>query len=134
MRAVLIWWRMTIPGSNILNMAMGLIGAQTVAWSRFLGLTTNAAGIDVPSWMAPMNVTGSFQPVSATLVQQLGLDMTKNYATFFASQDFGDPDRDKTGDRLGYAGKVWQVESKTPWYAQDGWEYVLCVEVTNAAE
>lgn len=123
---------MTVPGSNILRMALGLIGPQTVGWRAFLGMTQNAAGFEVPTWAASVNVLGSFQPVSSTLLQQLGLDWTKNYATFFASGQFGDVDRDKTGDRLTYAGKTYQIESKTPWYAQDGWEYVLCVEVTNA--
>ena len=132
MRAVLIWWRMTVPGSNLLNMAMGLIGAQAVGWRKYLGKTTNAAGFDVVTWAAAVTTYGSFQPVTAAMIQQLGLDMTKNYATFFASAEFGDPDRDKTGDRLTYAGKTYQIESKTPWHAQDSWEYVLCVEVTNA--
>ena len=132
MRAVLIWWRMTVPGSNLLNRAMGLIGVQAVGWRKYAGKVTNAAGFDVVTWAAAVTVKGSFQPVSAAMVQQLGLDMTKNYATFFASDQFGDPDRDKTGDRLIYAGKTYQIESKTPWYAQDSWEYVLCVEVTNA--
>jgi len=111
---------------------MGLIGAQTVAWSRFTGFTTNAAGVQVPAFSAPVDVVGSFQPVTAKLIEQLGLDFTRNYATFFASENFGDVQRDKTGDRLAYGGKVFQIESKTPWHAQDGWEYVLCVEVTNA--
>lgn len=123
---------MTIPGANLLNIALGLIGPQKVLWSKYQGKTQDAAGFDVPTWSPPVTVQGSVQPVSATLLQQLGMDWTKNYITFFASGDFGDVDRDKTGDRITYAGRVYQVESKTPWYAQDGWEYVLCVEVTNA--
>jgi hypothetical protein len=134
MRAVLIWWRMTVPGSNLLNMAMGLIGAQAVGWRKYLGKVTNAAGFDVITWAEAVTVYGSFQPVSDAMVQQLGLDMTKNYATFFASENFGEVDRDKTGDRLVYAGKTYQIESKTPWHSQDGWDYVLCVEVKNASE
>lgn len=121
-----------IPGSNLLAMAAGLIGQQVVAWSQFQGMTTNAAGFEVPTWADPVDIPGSLQPVSATLVQQLGLDMTRNHVTFFASASFGDVDRDKTGDRLAYAGRVYQIESKTPWHAQDGWEYVVAVEVTNA--
>lgn len=123
---------MTIPGSNILNMAMGLIGAQTVGWERFTGFTTNAAGVDVPSFADEVPLTGSFQAVPFKLVQQLGLDWSKTYATFYASVNFGEPERDKTGDRLTYAGKVYQIESKTTWHAQDGWDYVLCVELTYA--
>lgn len=123
---------MTVPGSNLLNMALGLIAGQRVGWRQFLGTTTNAAGVKVPTWAASVDITGSFQPVPATLLQQYGLDMSKNYATFYSSHQMGDPDRSKAGDRLIYAGKVYQIESKTPWFAQDGWESALCVEVTNA--
>lgn len=123
---------MSFPGGNILSVALGLIPSQAVGWQRFLGIVTNAAGIDVPTWRAPVTIRGSFQPVSATLMQALGLDMTKNYATFYASQPMQDVDRDKTGDRLTYNGKTWQIISKTEWYPQDGWDGILCVEVTNA--
>lgn len=121
-------------GGNLLEMALGLTGTQDVEWSAFEGKTTNAAGYDVATWADPVTVAGSFQAVSSSLIQQLGLDMSRNYGTFFASKNFGDLNRDKTSDRLAYAGKIYQVISKTPWHAQDGWDYVLCVEVTNAAE
>lgn len=123
---------MTVPGSNLLNMALSLIGPQPVAWAAFSGMTTNAAGIDVPTWAAAVTVYGSFQPASNTLLQTLGLDWNKNYAIFYASQAFTEPDRDMSGDRLTYAGKTYQVESGSKWFTQDGWEGVLCVEVTNA--
>ena len=125
---------MSVPGSNLLNMALGLISSQAVGWRAYVGKTINAAGFEVPTFAEPVTVYGSFQPVSDNMVQQLGLDMTKNYATFFASRNFGEVDRDKTGDRLIYAGRVYQIESKTPWHDQDGWDYVLCVELKNVAE
>lgn len=120
---------MIVPGSNLLRMAMGVIGAQEVQWSRFLNKTTNAAGIDVPTFAAPVTVYGSFQAVDQNLLQNLGLDWTKNYATFYASEDFGDVNRDKTGDRLVYGGTTYGVLSKTPWFLQDGWNRVFCVEI-----
>lgn len=121
-----------IPGANLLNMALGVIGAQQPEWRKYLGMTTNPAGVKVATWAAGVPVTGSLQPVGNTHLQQLGLDWTKSYVTFYASQDFGDPTRDKTGDKLVYGGKTYQVMSKTPWVLQDGWSSVLCVEVTNA--
>lgn len=123
---------MSFPGGNILSVALGLIPSQAVGWRRFEGVVTNAAGVDVPTWQAPVTIRGSFQPVSATLMQTLGLDMTKNYATFYAAEPMQDVDRDKTGDRLTYNGRVWQIISKTEWYPQDGWDGIMCVEVTNA--
>lgn len=121
---------MIVPGSNLLQMAMGVIGAQKVEWRRFTGTVTNAAGVKVPSYSDPVDVYGSFQAVDQSLLQNLGLDWTKNYATFYASVNFGDVQRDKTGDRLTYDGKNFAISSKTPWYAQDGWSRVLCVEIT----
>lgn len=123
---------MIVPGSNLLNMAFGVIGQQAVEWSSFLGNITNAAGVKVPSWAAPTTLGGSFQPVARSLYQQLGLDFTKNYANFYASADVMDVLRNKSGDRLAYAGKTYQVLSNTDWFAQDGWKGVMCVEVTNA--
>lgn len=123
---------MLVPGANLLTLAHGLIGRQTVQWLRFTGMTTNAAGVDVPAWAEPVDIYGSFQAVSATMLQNLGLDWTKDYATFYNENQFSDPSRDKTGDRLIYGGDTYQIESKTPWYKQDGWESVLCVKVTNA--
>lgn len=123
---------MIVPGSNLLNMAFGLIGQQVVQWSSFLGLVTNAAGTKVPTWAAPIALGGSFQPVARTLYQQLGLDFNKSYANFYASADIMDVLRNKTGDRLAYAGRTYQVLSNNDWIAQDGWKGVLCIEVTNA--
>lgn len=123
---------MIIPGANLLGLAFGVIGRQTVAWSQFTGGALNAAGVRVPTWAPPVDIGGSFQPVPNTLIQALGLDWTKTYANFYAEADFTDVMRDKTGDRLAYAGKTYQILSKTDWKPQDGWQGVLCIEVTNA--
>lgn len=121
-----------IPGANLLNMAFGLIGAQEVGYRKYLGKVKNPAGIQVVTWAEPVPLFGSFQPIDGKLLQQYGLNLAKDYATFYASQGFTDPERDKTGDRIVYGGEVWQVESKCPWILQDGWTRVLCVKVTNA--
>lgn len=123
---------MIVPGSNLLALAMGVIGQQAIAWARNTGLTTLASGAQVPTWADPVTIYGSLQPVDNTLLQQLGLDWTKNYCTFYAPAEFREVDRDQTGDRLTYAGKTYQVLNKTSWFAQDGWERVMCVEVPNA--
>lgn len=123
---------MSIPGSNLLNMAFSLIAAQRVGWRAYLGKIKNPAGVQVATWADPVDIFGSFQPIDSKLLQQYGLDMTKSYVTFYASQGFTDVERDKTGDRLIYGGEVYQIESKCPWLLQDGWSRVLCIKVTNA--
>lgn len=123
---------MIVPGSNLLNMAFSLISKQIVAYQAFQGMTTNAAGVEVPTFAAAVNIGGSLQPIPKSLIQQLGLDWTKNHVNFYASQDIGDVQRDRTGDRFTYAGKLYQVLSNNDWFAQDGWKGVMAVEVTNA--
>lgn len=120
---------MIVPGSNLLNMAFGLIGQQAVAWRAFAGMTTNAAGVKVPTWGDPVTIGGSLQPIPKSLIQQLGLDWTKNYVNFYGSFPIGDVVRDKTGDLLSYAGKTYQVLSNNDWFAQDGWKGTMCVEI-----
>lgn len=123
-----------IPGANLLNMAFGLIQPQRVEYRRFSGRTTNAAGIEVVTWANPVAIFGSLQPVDHKLLQQYGLELNKAYMTFYATQGFREPDRNRAGDRITYGNRTYQVEGLTPWLLQDGWSRVLCVEVTNAPE
>lgn len=120
---------MIVPGSNLLAIALGVIGNQSIAWHKFAGMTTLASGVDSPTWDDPVTILGSLQPIDSTLLQQLGLDWTKNHCTFYAPAEFREVDRDQTGDKLVYAGKTYQVLNKASWFPQDGWEKVMCVEV-----
>lgn len=121
-----------IPGMNLLGMASRLIAMQSVQYRIYTGATENAAGILVPTWAAAISVSGSLQPIDHRLLQQYGLDVTKRYMTFYTMQAMGEPERDRTGDRITYGGRTYQVESKTPWNLQDGWGRAICVEVSNA--
>lgn len=123
---------MRVPGSNLLRAALGVIGCQTVGYQRYIGMVTNAAGVRVVTWAEATPRNGSVQPVSSDLVQQYGLDFEKSYVTIFLPGDMGDVGRGRTGDRFTYAGKLYQIESKTPWDSQDCWSYALAVEVTCA--
>jgi hypothetical protein len=120
---------MIVPGSNLLAMALGVIGQQSVQWSRYIGMTTTTAGVERPTWADPVTISGSLQPVDTSLLQQLGLDWTRNYVTFFAPAEFREIERDQSSDRITYGGRTYQVVSKTAWWQQDGWEKVICVEV-----
>lgn len=118
-----------IPGSNLLNMAMTLIAAQTVSYYAFTGRTTNEIGIDVPAWAAPVDMRGSLQPVPRNLYQVNGLEYEKNYFTFYTSANILDVRRDVSGDNMAFNGMRLQVISSNDWFAMDGWVGVLCVQV-----
>ncbi|ENG2644832.1 hypothetical protein ABTQ74_002860 [Salmonella enterica subsp. enterica serovar Banana] len=121
-----------IPGSNLLNLALGVIGSQTLEYHAFTGRQTNAAGYDIAEYADPAPVVGSFQPVPRAQYANLGLDYQKTYWNFYVSADLLDVARDVSGDQLVFNGKRYQCESITPWRSIDGWNAVLCSETGSA--
>lgn len=121
-----------IPGINILNLALSVIGRQFFDYYAYVSRTPNENGIDVTNYALPLNMSGSAQPVPRHLYAEYGLDWQKNYWTFYVSIDVIDVNRDVSGDQFFFNGKVFQCESITPWFQIDGWTAVLCIEVPNA--
>jgi len=123
---------MLVPGSNLLKMALTVIGSQTVQYYAFLSNTTNASGIKIPTFEDPVPMRGSFQPVPRTYFNQLGLDFTKEYMNWYdpnaITNDIG---RDRTGDRIAFAGKIYQALSSTDWKNVDGWNGTIFVRIPN---
>ncbi|POP42328.1 hypothetical protein CHU32_03580 [Superficieibacter electus] len=121
-----------IPGGNLLNIALNVIGAQELEYYAFTGRQTNTAGYDVTSYAEAVSVVGSFQPVPRAQYANLGLDYQKTYWNFYVSADLLDVSRDVSGDQLVFDGRRYQCESVTPWRAIDGWNAVLCAEIGGA--
>lgn len=117
------------PGSNLLAEALTLVSPQAVAYRRFTGQTTNEAGEKTATYDAPVTLWGSLQPVSRTVMALQGLDMDKRYAVFYASRATRDPGRDGSGDLFGFAGRAYNAMGGTDWYAIDGWDATLLVDV-----
>lgn len=122
---------MNIPGANILNMAMSVLGNQTFQYKQFAGRNTNAIGLDVASYNALVTVTGSVQPIARNLYSQMGLDLQKNYVNVYVSKNISDIERNISGDQFLFNGRTFQCISKTDWFGMDGWDVILCIEVPN---
>ena len=120
---------MTIPGQNILNQALSILGRQSFGYYAFQARETNAVGQDIATYVPPVLLTGSVQPVPRNLYQAYGLDMDRYYVNFYVSQNVLDIDRDISGDQIEFGGKRFQCISKTDWFPQDGWIAMLAVEV-----
>lgn len=118
-----------IPGQNLLNMCLTLIAKQSVTYYRFLSRTANSVGQDITTYASPVTIYGSFQAVPRNLYMQLGLDLQKDYSTFYTSNDVLDITRDVSGDQLVYDGRRYQVESNNDWFTQDGWKGILVVDL-----
>lgn len=121
---------MRVPGGNLYNKAISLIQKQTVAYYAYTGRTTNDYGVDVATYAAPVNITGSLQAVPRNRYTTLGLDFQKDYVTLFCPRNLLDLQRDVSGDLFTYDGRTFKVESLTDWFAQDGWVQALAVQTT----
>jgi len=117
-----------IPGSDILEMALSVLGTQSVLWHKFISRETNDIGLDEAVYAIPRRVDGSWQPVPRRAYQQYGLDFNRNYATFYVSRNLQDITRDSAGDKLEFNNREWECLGATDWFAIDGWTAILCVE------
>lgn len=124
---------MSVPGINLLGLAMTAIGQQTPTVYKFVSRATNAAGIDVPTYAAGVPVSGSLQAVPTRDYERLGLNWDETYVMFYTPYQLITVARDGSGDRLVYGGLHYVCESMTDWQQQDGWNAVLAVNVPPLA-
>ena len=122
---------MSVPGGNILNLAMTAIAKQALGYLAYSSRTVAANGDYVPVYASHVTVYGSVQPIKRSLYDQLGLDFQKGYYNIFVPQAVTDIKRASAGDLFMYNNKSFQVLSNEPWFDMDGWDQTLCVEVPN---
>ena len=118
------------PVINIRKMITTVIGDQPVQYFVNQGRLTNAAGLDIPQFAAPVTLKGSIQPIPRQKYEYLGLDFAKNYVNFYTNGCVKDLQRNIVGDQFVYAGKRYQCETKTAWETVDSWCVVLAVEIS----
>jgi hypothetical protein len=75
------------------------------------------------------DVYASVQAVQRDSYQQYGLDLQKNYVKVYAAMNIIDLERDSSGDRFIYNGRLFQLESKYTWWNEDGWDKCIAVEI-----
>lgn len=121
-----------IPGSNILSMALRVIGKQCFQYYAYTSRTLNSIGLYDAIYAPPIPLSGSVQPVPRDLYERYGLDFQRNYINVYLQRSVIDVSRDVSGDQIVFNGVTYQCLSKTPWDAIDGWDAVLCVQVNEA--
>lgn len=123
---------MLVPGSNLLGIALGVIGAQTPTYFERTGRTKDAVGVWSTTFAPGVEITGSWQPLDKKTIALLGLDMAKDYNRFVGPRAFNTVDDDQGADEFEYGGKRWRVTGKVEWVRQDGWSSVIVVDIGNA--
>jgi len=120
---------MIIPGSNLLNIALGVIGTQSVLWRQATGRTENRLGQWITAYADPVPVKGSMQSVDRMKYQTLGLDLAKSYYNLYISQPIEGIARGESPDLIDYNGRRHEVVNVLDWSPQDGWRGVMVVDV-----
>lgn len=118
-----------VPGQNLLNMALRIIARQGLVYYKAEGRTQNSIGQDVTIYDAGTTIVGSWQPVPRNLYRPYGLDLQKDYFTFYTSNNLIDIARDVSGDQIAFNGQRYQCESNNDWYEMDHWKGILCVHI-----
>jgi hypothetical protein len=110
-------------------MASRLIRFVPVLYIKDAGRTLNEAKMWVTSYQKPFKIPMSVQRVPRNKYIQFNLELQREYVMLYASMDMLDIDRDVSGDRLIWNGKVHQLESQNTWFIQDGWAKSLAVDL-----
>lgn len=120
---------MSNPGSNLLLRAKRLIKFSTVDYFAFKGRTLNAVKQWVPEFEDMFKLSASVQAVQRDTYTQYNLDFQRNYLRIYAAHNIIDLERDSSGDRFIYNGRLFQLESQFTWWHEDGWDRCLAVEI-----
>lgn len=118
-----------VPGQNLLTMALTLIAKQFLSYYQAGVRFQNSVGQWVTPFEPGIQMTGSWQPVPRSLMIHYGLDLQKDYYTFYTPNDVLDLDRNITADQVAFNGQRFQVESANDWYEIDGWKGFLCIHI-----
>ena len=118
-----------VPGQNLLRMAFQIIAQQTLQYYQFASRALNSVGQDVTVYAAPVNMLGSWQPIPRNLYQSYGLDLQRDYFTFYTSNNVLDITRDVSGDQVAFRSRRYQVQSANDWFQLDGWKAIVCVDL-----
>lgn len=110
-------------------MALRVVGQQAFTYTPYLSRTTGANGMLIPVYGAAKQLSGTVHPMPRKLYEQYGLDFQKNYVKVHVSANLIDIARDVAGDKISFGGLNYQCESRTPWFAIDGWNSILCVQI-----
>lgn len=119
-----------VPGSDLLADAFNCIETVEVEILRQGPRVKNRAGQYVTDYPFPPEPwQASVQAVNRSTYLQNGLDFTKNYVNIYLSADVQDVERNKTGDKVLFRGRTYEVVGNLDWFELDGWIGLLCVEL-----
>lgn len=120
---------------NLLPVAMAataILGCnKQFQFLKFIKSDIDDMGRDVPEFEEPVILTGSIQPVSNKMREQLGLDLNENYETVFCPTLMESIAEKLQPDRIIYDNRTYEVVEDKNWYITNGWTKALIVEIKS---
>ena len=113
---------------NLLNTALSVIPPVSFSYSRWIGKTTSEIGLEVPQYADPVEVEGHCQPTTNSMYASLGLDLEKNYKSFWIPSNVVSIDEQTNPDKITFGGSNWIVIKTVDWFSYDGWTEVIAVK------
>lgn len=113
-----------IPGINLLNVALGVIGSQPVTYFRDTGKSvTLPNGVVQPGYAAGEPVLKcSVQAVPRDTADRRGLDTSSDYIEWYVPRLVIGPGRNAAGDEIEWDNRRWKIVGQYEnWATQDGW-------------
>lgn len=120
---------MIVPGSNLLAIALGVLGKQSIVLYKAASRAQNARGDWVTTYAAGVPVEGSWQPLDSRKYMELGLDLKKRYFNFYTSEPIQQAERGMSPDQASRDGRRYETVGDTPWQDVDGWRSALFVDI-----
>lgn len=122
---------MSVPGSNLLGLALSLLGNQSVLFYHETSRKKNQGG----QWLcyyAPFIEfdEGSVQPVDKRYYKAMSLDLQKSYVAWFVPDvDAVNLARKTNGSVFEFNNRRYQMVGQTDWFNQDHWSVFLGVDI-----
>lgn len=118
---------------NLLPIAMqatAILGCnKTFLFYKWINIKVDFMGRDVPEFAPPKSMTGSIQPVSNKMYEQLGLDLNKNYKIVYSPELIQSIAEEIQPDRIVYNNRTFEMVENKNWYETNGYTKVLMVEL-----
>lgn len=118
---------------NLLPIAMratAILGCnKTFKYFDYDGTTTNEIGNEVLTYTEPITYTGSIQPVSNKMYEQLGLDLQKNYKVVYCPQLLHSIAEKEVTGKIEYNGGTYDIIENKNWWETNGYTKCIICEI-----
>ena len=119
-------------GINLLTTAQTVIGKQDYQVKKWAGRARNANGYEIDTYDAPVDRSGSVQPVKRDQYQKMGLDYSKIYIQIWDEDLIELLDREQNADQIIFDGWAYTAMPDHDWNVSGGWNSVLAVRIKRA--